>query len=67
MTLRVDQVEFEIGKFICPVTKAEASLKAAHPLAFVHWPVVVKLCPNCGQEHEFNLADVQHLPVYGYE
>jgi len=67
MPLRVDQVEFEIGKFLRPVTKVEAPLKASHPLAFVHWPVVVKPCPKCGQEHEINLADVQHLPVYGCE
>ena len=60
-------LEFEIGTFICPTSKRETTLKASHPLAFVHWPVVVEACADCGQAHEINLADVKHLPVYGYE
>jgi uncharacterized protein (UPF0212 family) len=60
-------VELEIGTYVCPNSKRETTLKASHPLAFVHWPVVVEACPDCGQAHEINLADVKHLPVYGYE
>jgi len=40
---------------------------ASRPLAFVHWPVVVKSCAICGTDHVLELADVQHPPVYGYE
>lgn len=60
-------VDFEIGRFICPNTKSPVPLKAVQPLAFIHWPMVVRNCPGCGQEHELELKDVQHPPVYGYE
>lgn len=60
-------VETEIGRFICPKTKSSVPLKAAQPLAFIRWPVVVRNCPACGRKHEIELKDVEHLPVYGYE
>jgi hypothetical protein len=59
--------EFEIGRYICPTAKREAALKASEPLAFVHWPLVVKNCSVCGRKHKLELRDVQHPPVYGYE
>ncbi len=59
--------EFEIGRFICPNTQLPVPLRAAQPLSFLRWPVLVKNCPGCSQEHELELKDVQHLPVYGYE
>lgn len=62
-----DKAELEIGKFVCPATKATVPLKAAQPLAFLRWPVTVQRCPSCGETHELNLADRQHPPVYGYE
>jgi len=60
-------VEFEIAKYICPKSKTPVQLMASHPLAFVHWPVVVKNCVSCGTDHLLELSDVQHPPVYGYE
>jgi len=60
-------VEFEIGKFVCPTTKAQVPLMAQQSVAFLHWPVTVEKCPGCGETHILNLADVQHAPVYGYE
>lgn len=59
--------EFEIGRYFCPTTKRETTLKAREPLAFVHWPLVVKKCSVCGRQHKLELRDVQHPPVYGYE
>lgn len=61
------EVEFEIGRYVCPTTKLMVPLMASQPLAFVHWPMAVKSCPGCGREHVLALADVQHPPVYGYE
>ena len=60
-------VDFEIGRYICPTTKREAALRASEPLAFVHWPLVVRKCPVCGRRHTLELREVQHPPVYGYE
>jgi len=60
-------VEFEIAKYICPKSKAPVPLLASRPLAFVHWPVVVKNCASCGMDHVLDLSDVQHPPIYGYE
>lgn len=59
--------EFEIGKFVCPTTKARVPLMGHQSLAFLHWPVTVEKCPDCGETHVLNLADVQHPPIYGYE
>jgi hypothetical protein len=59
--------EFVIGHFTCPTTESPAPLWAFHPLAFMDWPVVVKCCPNCGQEHVVQYKDVEHPPVFGYE
>jgi hypothetical protein len=59
--------ELEIGRFICPNMNSSAPLKAAQSVAFIHWPMLVKSCPACGQEHTLELKDVQHPPVYGYE
>ena len=56
-----------IGKFVCPNSGALVPLRADQPLAFIHWPVVVKKCSSCGQKHVLQLTDVQHPPVYGYE
>jgi hypothetical protein len=64
---RAYPAEFEIGRFFCPNSKSWVSLTSTVPLAFVHWPMVVECCPDCGLEHVLNLADVQHPPVYGYE
>jgi len=60
-------VEFEIAKYICPKSNTPVPLFASRPLAFVHWPVVVKNCVSCGMDHVLELSDVQHPPVYGYE
>jgi hypothetical protein len=59
--------EYEIAKYICPKSKTTVPLVASRPLAFIHWPVVVKNCARCGTDHVLELADVQHPPVYGYE
>ena len=59
--------EFDIGRFICPNVNKPAQLKAAQSVAFIHWPLLVKRCPACGQQHTLELKDVQHPPVYGYE
>jgi hypothetical protein len=59
--------EFEIGRYFCPSANRMTTLKASEPLAFIHWPLVVKKCPVCGRQHKLELRDVQHPPVYGYE
>lgn len=60
-------VEFEIGRYICPKTKAPVPLKSSCPLAFMEWPVTISNCPECGQEHVLQCEDLQHPPVFGYE
>lgn len=64
---KAELVEFEIGRYVCPKTKALVPLKSARPLAFVEWPVTIKNCPDCGGEHLLQCEDLQHPPVFGYE
>jgi hypothetical protein len=59
--------ELVIGKYVCPRSNSLVPLRAGQPLAFIHWPVVVKKCASCGQEHVLRMTDVQHPPIYGYE
>jgi hypothetical protein len=59
--------EFEIGRFICASTQLPVPLRARQPLAFLHWPALVKACPERGQQHMFELQDLQHPPIYSYD
>jgi hypothetical protein len=59
--------EFEIGKFVCPVTKSLVPLIAHRPWTLLDWPVTVKACPNCGGEHVVTLDELRHPPLFGYE
>lgn len=65
--LKPEVAEFEIGRYICPVTRQLTPLLSARPLAFVEWPVTVQRCPGCGQTHTLHCEDLQHPPVFGYE
>ena len=68
MSLKQTEVaEFEIGTYICPNTKLPIPLKAPRELPFVDWPMVIKQCGRCGQEHVVESEDVHHPPVFGYE
>jgi hypothetical protein len=62
-----DLAETEIGRFVCPGTHSSVPARAGQPLAFIHWPLVIKNCPSCGRKHSLELKDVEHPPVYGYE
>lgn len=59
--------EHEIGRYICPNTRLPVPLKWSCAVALVEWPLVVKCCPACKQEHEIKCEDLQHPPAYGYE
>ncbi len=59
--------EFKIGTYICPKTKAEVPLFSCCPLPYLHWPMVVQKCRECGEQHVLQCQDVQHPPTFGYE
>ncbi|MEE9234035.1 MAG: hypothetical protein V3U28_01165 [Candidatus Acidoferrales bacterium] len=55
-------LEFEVGKYVCPVTKSRVALMATYP-ADVVWPQVVERCVSCGQKHILQYDDIeQRLP-----
>ena len=59
--------EFEIGKYVCPVTKSLVPLIATQPWTIMDWPVTVKACPSCGGAHLVELDELRHPPLFGYE
>jgi len=59
--------EFEVGKFVCPVTGLLVPLIATRPWAVMDWPVRVTQCPKCGREHLIELDELRHPPLFGYE
>ncbi len=59
--------EYKIGSFTCPKTYKPVPLFSCCPLPYVHWPIVVKVCPECGAQHVLESDDVQHPPAFGYE
>ena len=61
------QATVEVGTYLCPDKGAEVSLEVHGHMATLHWPVVVKPCPACGQEHVLQYEDVRHPPALGYE
>lgn len=58
---------FEIGTFLCPTHGSEVLLELSTPLPSLEWPVLVERCPDCGERHVLQYADVQHAPCLGYE
>jgi hypothetical protein len=59
--------ETEIGRFVCPCTHLSVPVRAGQPIGYIHWPLVIKICPSCGRKHTLELKDVEHPPVCGYE
>jgi hypothetical protein len=59
--------EYQIGTYTCPKTKAQVPLMDARSMAFIHWPLEVKQCASCGEEHKLESTDVLRPPVYGRE
>jgi hypothetical protein len=60
-------IEFEVGKFVCPRTKALVPLRAVCAFDHLTWPLVVEKCPDCGEKHVLLCEEVLHPPLYGYE
>jgi hypothetical protein len=60
-------VEFEIGRYLCPVTQTLAPLKATQPWTALEWPLPVPCCAACGQAHLISFEDLRHPPLFGYE
>lgn len=60
-------VAFEIGTYICPISKKRVALEAHHPISEIAWPMVIEKCRACGQNHLLEYRDLRHPPVFGYE
>lgn len=61
------ETEFEIGIYLCPITKHPVRLTSTRPRIFVEWPMRVEHCPGCGQQHVVKWEEIQHPPIFGYE
>ena len=59
--------EHEIGKYVCPNTKALVPLVGTCALTEIEWPLVLEHCTDCQQRHVLVCEDVWHPPIYGYE
>lgn len=62
-----EALELVLGTFICPNTKLPVELKVSRAEPIPEWPMVVKRCGRCGQEHVVQIEDLRNPPVFGYE
>ncbi|MFQ5722847.1 MAG: hypothetical protein ACE5G6_00030 [Terriglobia bacterium] len=56
--------EFEVGKYVCPISKSRVALLAVCP-AEVVWPQVVERCASCGQMHILEYDDIEPQAASG--
>lgn len=49
---------FIVGKYVCPETDELISVSAASPMAELDCPVIVEMCPSCGERHEVCCDDL---------
>lgn len=62
-----EALELVLGTFICPNTKLPVELKVSRAEPIPGWPILMKACWRCGQEHVVHSQDLRNPPVFGYE
>jgi hypothetical protein len=49
---------FIVGKYVCPETDQVIPVNSAVPMSELDCPVIVKVCPSCGERHEVCCDDL---------
>jgi hypothetical protein len=49
---------FILGKYVCPETDQLIPVSSAVPMAETDCPIIVEVCPSCGERHEVCCDDL---------
>jgi hypothetical protein len=50
--------KFIVGKYVCPETDQLIPVSSALPIPEMDCPVIVEVCPACGEKHEVCCDDL---------
>ena len=56
-----------VGKYVCPITDELIPVSSAHPPPEMDCPLIVEVCPACGERHEVCCDDLLEADEFELE